>query len=261
VFGGSGLDPSFVHAFVAHEVGHEWWGHAVSWANANDQWLSESYTEYCSALYVQGTEGQKAFNAKLKVWRDRASRTKDAGPIWLGQRLGKDYTAQTYEKGPYVVHMFRLALQSQAVASGGTVADGDRMFFDSLKNFIARFRDQNATTVDFQRIVKETTKVNMDWFFDEWFRGNHWLNVEFKYEVRPTEDGKFLLTATFRQPDKDNVKTTIIPMDIHIGKDKVITKPVYLQKAEQTIQIKLPVNPDKVTLDDRNDILADIKYL
>lgn len=258
--GGRGLDPSFVHAFVAHEIGHEWWGHAVSWASSNDQWLSESYTEYCSGLYVQATEGQKAFDSKLRRWRDTASRSKDSGPIWLGGRLGRHYTGQTYDKGPYVLHMLRLALQVQAVATGGAVEQGDKMFFDSLRAFIDKFQNQNATTLDFQKVVKATTKVDMDWFFDEWFRGNHWLNVEFKYEVRPTEDGKFLLKATFKQPDKDNIKQMIVPMYIHFGKGNTLPKMVFLNKEEYVYQIKLPESPQGVTLNDHNDILADIKY-
>ena len=252
-------DTSFVHWFYAHEIGHEWWGHAVSWANINDQWLSESYTEYCSALYVQSTIGQKAFDAKLQQWRDRAARSKDAGPIWLGQRLGKHYINQTYQKGPYVVHMLRLALQAQAVSTGGTVADGDATFFAILRNFMDRFRNQNPTTLDLQKVVKETSKVDMDWFFDQWFRGNNWLNLEFRYEVRPTEDGKHLLTATFRQPDAKNIKQAVVPMYIHMDKDTVITRPIFVRKAEQTVQIKLPSPPQKVTVDDHKDVLVDVK--
>lgn len=254
-----GRNPTFIRAFVAHEIGHEWWGHAVSWASANDQWLSESFTEYCSGLYVQGTDGQKAFDSKVRQWKDAASRSKDAGAIWLGGRLGKHYTTQTYDKGPYVLHMLRLALQAQSVANKGTVADGDKMFFDSLRAFIDKFRNQNATTTDFQNVLKATSEVDMDWFFDQWFRGNHWLNLGFKYEVRPTEDGKFLLTATFRQTDKENVKQMTIPMYIHFDKDQVVPKMVFLTKEEQVVQMKLPQNPEKVSLDDNNDLLADIK--
>lgn len=259
---GAGYSKFFLGpALIAHEIGHEWWGHAVSWANSNDQWLSESYTEYCSGLYVQAVNGEKQFDAKLREWRSRASMSKDSGPIWLGQRLGgRHYQNQTYEKGPYVLHMLRLALQAQAVAAGGPAADGDKMFFDCLRNFIDKFRNQNATTTDFQKVIKATTKVDMDWFFDEWFRGNHWLNVEFKYEVRQTEDKKFLLKATFRQPDKENIKQMSVPMYIHFGKDKVVTRMVLLNKEEYVYQVKLPEAPDKVTLNDYNDILADIKY-
>jgi hypothetical protein len=260
LMGNARLDPSFVHGFLAHEIGHEWWGHAVSWANPSDQWLSESYTEYCSGLYVQATAGQKAFEAELRGWRERAARSKDAGPISLGGRLGDHYTAQTYNKGPYVLHMLRLALQAQAVAAGGTAEDGDKLFFESLKSFIAKFRNQNATTLDYQKVLKATAKVDMDWFFDEWFRGDKWLNLEFKYEVRPTEDGKHLLKATFKQPDKDNIKQVAIPMYIHFGKDRVTSKMIFLNKAEYVYQAKLAEAPEKVTVNDGNDVLADIKY-
>src|SRR5262249_45673414 len=77
ILGSGGISGFFRgSAFIAHEIGHEWWGHAVSWADESDQWLSESYTEYCSGLYVQSADenGQKAFEAKLAAWKDRASR-------------------------------------------------------------------------------------------------------------------------------------------------------------------------------------------
>ena len=254
-----GANTSFIRGFVTHEIGHEWWGHAVSWANENDQWLSESYTEYCAGLYVQAVDGDKAFADILRRWRDASSRSKDSGPIWLGQRLGKHYINQTYNKGPYVLHMLRLALQAQSVANKGTVADGDKVFFESLRAFVEKFRNQNATTTDYQKILKQTAKVDMDWFFDQWFRGNGWLNLTFKYQVRPTEDGKYLLVATFRQPVKENVKQMIVPMYLHFGKE-VLPKMVLLSREEQVVQMKLPKAPDKVSLDDNNDLLADIKY-
>ena len=254
-----GANTSFIRGFVTHEIGHEWWGHAVSWANENDQWLSESYTEYCAGLYVQAVDGDKAFADILRSWRDASSRSKDSGPIWLGQRLGKHYINQTYNKGPYVLHMLRLALQAQSVANKGTVADGDKVFFESLRAFVEKFRNQNATTTDYQKILKQTAKVDMDWFFDQWFRGNGWLNLTFKYQVRPTEDGKYLLVATFRQPVKENVKQMIVPMYLHFGKE-VLPKMVLLSREEQVVQMKLPKAPDKVSLDDNNDLLADIKY-
>ena len=64
--------------------------------------------------------------------------------------------------------------------------------------------------------------------------------------------------ATFKQPYKDNIKQMTVPMYIHL-KDKVIPRMIFVNKAEQVVQLKIQVYPEKVTLDDKKDVLADIK--
>ncbi len=39
--------------FLAHEVAHQWWGHAVGWKNYHEQWLSEGFAQYFAALYAE----------------------------------------------------------------------------------------------------------------------------------------------------------------------------------------------------------------
>ena len=39
--------------FLAHEVAHQWWGHAVGWKNYHEQWISEGFAQYFAALYAE----------------------------------------------------------------------------------------------------------------------------------------------------------------------------------------------------------------
>lgn len=242
--------------FLSHEIGHEWWAHVVGWKSYHDQWLSESFTEYLAGLYLEATKGQKEFEYKLDRWKRWADDKKDFGPIWLGGRLQAGYFAGLYFKGPYVLHMFRMAL----IASLG-FDEGNQVFFDCLKNFCTKFRHQNPTTKDFQNVVKETAKIDMDWFFDQWFRDAGIPKLRFSYNVRQTEDGNYLVEGKIEQEDKEHVKVLVIPIFLHFPGDKVHEmKPKFMQEAVLDFKAKVPEKPELVSIDDRGDLLAEIVY-
>ncbi len=241
--------------FLSHEIGHEWWAHVVAWQNYHEQWLSESFTEYMAGLYLLATKGPKEFEYKLQQWKETAYDQKDSGPIWLGARLQKGYFASLYYKGPYVLHMLRKAFNWKYGAE-----EGDKLFFDCMRNFCEKFRDKNPTTKDFQRVVKETAKIDMDWFFDQWFREAGFPELRVSYNTRQTEDGKYLVEVKVRQPDTEHVKAMLIPVFFHFGSDRVLRKDMYVDKEEGFLRLKLPEKPETVSVDDMKDLLATIVY-
>jgi hypothetical protein len=263
-FGGN---PTFKWDFYAHEIGHEWFGHVGSWASVEDQWLSESYTEYMSGLYLLSLKGfeRNAFENKKRVWRQRAEMSKDRGPISYGvANGGLHYQNQTYFKGPYVLHMFH-----QALIANFDQEEGDRLFFATLKNFMDKFRHQNATTLDFQRVVKDTTRLDFDWFFDQWYRGVGLPTIYWSYDVRETEDGKYLVEGTLRQENNaGGPKGLAVPIYLHYGKE--VSQPIWrvtamMQSdgkfepvAEYPVKLKVPRRPDRVTIDDHKSLLGDV---
>ena len=46
-----------IHGLFAHEIAHQWWGHKVGWASPNDEWLSESFAEYASGIFIKAYQG------------------------------------------------------------------------------------------------------------------------------------------------------------------------------------------------------------
>lgn len=257
-----GDDPRLRSEFLSHEIGHEWWGHVVGWRNYHEQWLSESFTEYISGLYMEATRSSKVFAEQLNDWKKNAIASKESGPIYLGFRLAKnkfrpyDFNMALYNKGPYVLHMFRMAL----IASFGP-DQGNEFFFNCLKNFCIEYRNKNVVTRDFQQIVKKTTQLDMDWFFNQWFRESGIPQIRFSYSVNQTEDGKYLLEGKIRQEDKKKLKKMIIPIFIHFPGDKVHElKPKFMTELEMDVKAKLPIEPELVTIDDRGDLLVEITY-
>jgi hypothetical protein len=260
-----GYDPTFKWAFLAHEIGHEWFGHVVSWASPEDQWLSESFTEYISGLYVKNLQGfgDGAFETKKREWRERADLSNHKAPIEAGQWAGGfHYQNLAYYKGPYVVQMFHQALLAEFGPE-----EGNDMFFAVLREFMAKHRHQNATTRDLQVSVKETTGRDMDWFFDQWFRGVGVPDLKWAYDIRPTEDGAFLVEGTLEQiNDTGEVKSVLVPIYLHY-KDRTI--PVYRVTWDQKmgpmkvypVKLKVAERPERVTIDDFDTLLGKVEVV
>ncbi len=253
---------TFRSEFLAHEIGHEWWGGLVGWQNYHEQWLSEAFTEYFSGLYLEALKGTTDFEEKLKEWKNRAFSSKESGPIWLGVRLAKnkhrpyDFVHSLYDKGARVLHMLRMAF----IHYFGN-EEGNKLFFECMKSFCNKLKDSNATTRDFQNIIKERAKIDMDWFFDQWFRESGIPEIHFSYNVRKTEDGKYLLEGNLKQPDEKHFKIMIIPIYIHFPRDKIHEFVKVMDNKEITFRIKVQLKPEIVTIDELDDLLASYIYI
>ncbi|MEP6916008.1 MAG: M1 family aminopeptidase, partial [Acidobacteriota bacterium] len=74
--------------FLAHEVAHQWWGHAVGWKNYHEQWISEGMAQYFAALYAERDPDGSQLPGVLRQMRRTAIASAADGPIYLGYRLG-----------------------------------------------------------------------------------------------------------------------------------------------------------------------------
>jgi len=246
--------PEFRSPFLAHEIGHQWWAHVVGWRTYHDQWLSEAFTEYSSGMYMGELEGPDQFKQELKGWKANAMQVKEVGPISLGARLGgRDFVYSLYDKGPYVVHMLRMSLISQFGPDEGTTK-----FANAMSAFLDEYRHQNPITMDMQRVVTKTVGMDMDWFFDQWFRGSGIPKMHFSYDVRRTEDGKWLLEGRIKQEDLENPVKVVMPIYYEFGRKQFSNQHLWVDRPDFTFKTKLPAKPNKVVLNKTGDVLAEI---
>ena len=165
--------PSF---FLAHELAHQWWGHAVGPQNYHERWLSEGLAQYFSALYAQHEGGDEIFSGVLKQMHEWALRHSREGPIYLGYRLGhiegepRVYRALVYNKAAMVLHMLRRLI-------------GDDKFFGGLRRFYEARRFQKAGTDDLQRAFEAETETSLERFFERWIHGAALPRLRFSYRV------------------------------------------------------------------------------
>ncbi len=181
--------------FRAHEVAHQWWGHLVGPFSYRDVWLSEGLAEYSAAWFIhEGRGDEDTFREILRDWRKIITRRGKlneqksigfrAGAIALGARLGGemspgDYTAITYYKAAYMMHMLRLELRYLDRDPGA--------FRNMLKDFLHHHANQQVTTPDFIAVARDYLGERTDRFFDQWLYD--WRVPKIKCDWRKQDDG------------------------------------------------------------------------
>lgn len=156
-----------VNERFAHEVAHQWWGHGVRTPSFSEQWLSESFAEYCSAFFLRRVAGHEAYDSFLRRWRRGAGETKGSVPILLAHRLhAKNDQIQAerlrtqllYGKGPLVLAAIHREI-------------GDEAFLTFLASVQAALGGQAATTRRVEEVLEAVTKRDWTPFFDRFVRG------------------------------------------------------------------------------------------
>ena len=72
--------------------------------------------------------------------------------------------AGTYRKGAWTLHMLR-----------GVV--GDEAFWSGIREYYRLYRDKNASTADFRRVMEEASGRELGWFLDQWLHRGGMLKV------------------------------------------------------------------------------------
>jgi hypothetical protein len=261
----------FVQEVTPHEVAHQWWGHAVSWASYHDQWLSEGFAEFSAGLFLQDAVGKDWRKDYLEFW-DRLRRRileknnygvapNDAGPLWMGLRLiaprsENAYQNVTYPKGAYVLQMLRSIMYSPD--------DQDKAFIEMMHDFVESHHDRPASTESFKAVAeKHMSKImdlqkngRLDWFFNEWVYGTQVPRYHFDYQVSPAEGGKTKLHMNITQSDVDEHFAMLVPIFADFGSGMVrIGQVGVVGNSTRTADTVLPSQPHKVALNAYKDIL------
>ena len=174
---------SYPPFFLAHEIAHQWWGHAVGWKNYHEQWLSEGLAQYFAALYAERDGGSEVFSDILRRMRRWAMQYSDEGPIYLGYRLGlldaepRVFRALVYNKAAMVLHMLR-----------GLV--GDDAFFAGLRRFYHQWRFQKAGTDALQLAFEIEAGRPLSRFFDRWIHDAELPELRFSSHTETTARGE-----------------------------------------------------------------------
>lgn len=157
------MDVRFV---LAHEIAHQYWGTLVKMPSPEDQWVTESFAEYCAALYVREFKGEGHFKRAVAGWKADAEEAKDFGSIPVANNLRlkdgfKGFKARTgllYSKGPMLLHALHKEL-------------GDEVFLTWLKSAQTNFKWKFAPTKRLFDLLAFVTKKDHTSFYDTYFWG------------------------------------------------------------------------------------------
>jgi aminopeptidase N len=149
----------------AHEIAHQYWAHVVKMPSEEEQWLSESFAEYCAALFLKHFKGQATYDNLVRGWRARAADATGVAPIPLGSRVYNSdsltrfliRTGLIYDKGAYLLATLHKEL-------------GDQTFLTFLKSYQKSFRWKFGSTRNVAGLLQWLTKKDYAPFFE----ANYW---------------------------------------------------------------------------------------
>jgi hypothetical protein len=226
--------PSF---FLAHELAHQWWGQAVSGNNYHEQWLSEGLSQYFAALYVQREGGDDALVEVLSQMRRWAIQYADAGPIYLGYRLGhiedesRPFRALVYNKSALVMHMLRRLI-------------GDEAFFGGLRRFYATHRFQRAGTDDLIRAFETESGRSLEGFFERWIHDAALPRIRFAFSTEtagPGETGFGAVVLRFEQVGQPFELPVTVTLRYGSGAPEDVIVPIAGARTELRVPLRGPL--------------------
>jgi hypothetical protein len=233
--------------FVAHEVAHQWWGHAVGWRNYHEQWLSEGFAQYFAALYAQQSRGDGVFASVMRQMRRWAVDQSDQGPVYLGYRLGhvknesRVFRALVYNKSAVVLHMLRRLI-------------GDAAFFSGVRRFYADSRFEKAGTADLQAAMETASGRSLERFFERWIYGATLPRLRFSHRVEPSGAGQQVVLRVDQDGELFDVPVTVTLEYADRSVDVIV--PV----TDRTVEVRVPVDGvlRRIEVSDDDGTLAEV---
>ena len=148
----------------AHEIAHQYWAHVVKMPSDEEEWLSESFAEYCAAFFLKTHRDPSIYKSLEKHWRRRADFANDAAPIALANRVWDPVTrvqirtGLLYAKGPLLLAALHKEL-------------GDETFLTFLKSYQKSFAWKFGTTKNLAGLLQFLTKKDYMPFFEKYYWG------------------------------------------------------------------------------------------
>lgn len=259
--------------FRAHEVSHQWWGHAVGWKSYHDQWLSEGFAQFSGNLYVEFRDGQKEYVNRLHqdkieivAKNNFGHKYDDLGPIWLGVRLSSSqapdgYETMIYDKGGYVLEMLRAMMMNPRSQTP------DQAFKEMMQDYVKTYTGQAASTDDFKAVVERhmlaTMDIDhnhrMDWFFNQYVYGTGMAQYHLDYTTQAQPDNKWLVSGTVTQSGVPDGWKDALRLYVHAQGKALPIGWLEIRNKTNPFKFELPFQPDKLSLNDDGEILCDIK--
>jgi aminopeptidase N len=231
---------------IVHEIAHQWFGDSVTELEWWHLWLSEGFATYFTHLYHELTYGRDTLEAGMARDRNTVLRFHAQRPDLPliptqltdpNQMLNRN----AYQKGGWVLHMLRRQV-------------GDDAFWSGIRQYYREFRDKNALTQDFRRVMEEASGQDLEWFFQQWAwqPGHPILEGDWSFDASSGQ-----LTVTVRQTQDDGT-LFLFPLDIGVVVEGAeLAETVEVSGREQTFSIAVPGSPEEVVLDPRTWLLFD----
>ncbi|MCA6079029.1 M1 family metallopeptidase [Fulvivirga sedimenti] len=223
-----------VEGLIAHEIAHQWFGNSASEDSWNHVWLSEGFATYFTILYLENKYGDATRRQELVKDRREIIEYYGKNPSSVVDYSITDamnvLSTNTYQKGGWVLNMLRHKI-------------GDEVFWNGIRRYYVTYRNDNAVTEDFQKIMEQVYGESLEEFFRQWVYtvGYPELRTSWKYKK-----GKVMLKT---QQVQDHF-TFDFPLEIGLVYGEEIQKQtITINSRSMEFELPADTEPDNVIFD------------
>ena len=202
---------------IIHESGHEWFANNITYKDAADMWVHESFTTYSEALFVDYHHGKEAGQEYVRGLRHGIG---NSGPM-IGtygvNKRGKDI----YGKGANILNMIR------------QIIDDDEKWREILRGLNSEFYHQTVTTAEIENYISNNAVINLKPLFDVYLRTATIPTFEYFFV-----EGQLAFRWTGVGPDFE------MPVDIMTGDQSTRLVPTSKWQVIPMEETALAVDPD-----------------
>ncbi|WP_159951914.1 M1 family metallopeptidase [Polaribacter septentrionalilitoris] len=212
---GWGLKFDFI---IIHESGHEWFANNITYKDAADMWIHESFTNYSESLFLDYYYGKKA--ASEYVIGTRKAITNKATIIGT-YNVNKEGSGDMYYKGGNLLHTIR------------QLVNNDNKWRAILRKINSEFYHSTVTTKQIEDFLSIETNIDLQPIFNQYLRdiriptleysikrntlSYRWINVvdHFKMPLKVFIDGKsqWIYPSAVKQKMKLDTKNPSFTID------------------------------------------------
>jgi aminopeptidase N len=256
---GSSITEKTNYQLLANAIAHQWWGVSVSPATKDDWWLSDGFSRYSEAMYVESAAGAAGLEEAIKDMSVGAL-AYDTVPLSSASKLdlfSTEFQSLATDKGAMILHMLRWVL-------------GEDKYNKTMREFAAQFAGKAASMDDFRAIAEKNYGDQLTWFFSQWLDSTGAPEFKVKYTTyrlggaaaqQPKEEkvAGFRVTGEISQ-DLDLFR---MPVDLRIDTDgKTENKRIEVVGTTSPFTIETFGRPRRISVDPDHHVLtntSDIK--
>jgi Peptidase family M1 domain/Tetratricopeptide repeat len=230
------------YRLLANTIAHQWWGCSVNPATKEDWWISDGFSRYSEAMYVEQAAGAMGMEEAVKDMSVGAL-AYDTVPLSSVAKLdvfSPEFQTLVTDKGAMIVHMLRWVV-------------GDTQFYKIMRTFATQYAGKAASIADFQTIAEKEHGEKLTWFFTQWLDSTGAPEFKTKYTVYRLGNNKGFRVVGEISQDLDLFR---MPVDLKIDTDgKTEEKRIDVVGTNSPFSLETFGKPRRIAVDPDDKVL------
>jgi aminopeptidase N len=239
---GRAITEKINYRLLANVIAHQWWGASVSPASKDDWWVSDGFSRYSEAMYVEQAAGAMGLEEAVKDMSVGAL-SYDTVPLSSASKLdlfSPEFQTLVTDKGAMILHMLRWVI-------------GDANYYKLMRAFATQYAGKSATIDDFRTLAEQTYGDKLTWFFTQWLDSTGAPEFKTKYTVYRLGNNKGFRVVGEIAQDLDLFR---MPVELKIDTDgKTEEKRIDVVGTNSAFSIETFGKPRRIVVDPDDRVL------